>query len=86
MRATFSYTVLRVVLFFAVALVLALLGLHGITLLAVALIISAILSLLLLSKLRDRMSASLANRIDRVRARLDEGTRAEDTDSADARP
>jgi membrane protein implicated in regulation of membrane protease activity len=86
MRATFSYTALRVLLFLAVALVLALLGLHGITLLAVALIISAILSLLLLSKLRDRMSASVANRIDRFRTRLDAGTRAEDTDSADAEP
>jgi Flp pilus assembly protein TadB len=84
MRATFSYTVLRVLLFLAVTLVLALLGLHGITLLAVALIISAILSLLLLSRLRDRMSASLANRIDGFRARLDAGTRAEDTDAADA--
>lgn len=80
MRATLSYTLLRVLLFFAVALVLALLGVHGITLLAVALVISAILSLLLLSKLRNRMSASLTRRVDSFRSKLDQGTRAEDTD------
>ncbi len=80
MRATLSYTLLRVLLFLAVALVLALVGVHGVTLLAVALGISAILSLLFLSRLRDRMSASLTRRVDRFHARLDEGTRAEDTD------
>jgi hypothetical protein len=80
MRATLSYTLLRVMLFLAAALVLALFGVHGITLLAVALGISAVLSLLLLSRLRDRMSASLTRRVDRFHARLDEGTRAEDAD------
>jgi Flp pilus assembly protein TadB len=80
MRATLYYSLLRVLLFFAVAVVLALFGVHGITLLAVALVISAILSLLLLSRLRDRMSASLTRRVDRFHQRLDEGTRAEDVD------
>jgi hypothetical protein len=80
MRATLYYTLLRVLLFLAVAVVLALFGVHGITLLAVALVISAILSLVFLSKLRDRMSASLTRRVDRFHARLDEGTRAEDSD------
>jgi peptidoglycan biosynthesis protein MviN/MurJ (putative lipid II flippase) len=80
MRATLYYTLLRVLLFFAVAVVLALFGVHGITLLAVALVISAILSLVFLSKLRDRMSASLTRRVDRFHERLDEGTRAEDVD------
>jgi membrane protein implicated in regulation of membrane protease activity len=80
MRATLYYTLLRVLLFFAVAVVLALFGVHGITLLAVAVAISAILSLLLLSRLRDRMSATLTRRVDRFHQRLDEGTRAEDVD------
>ncbi len=80
MRATLYYTLLRVLLFFAVAVVLALFGVHGILLLAVALVISAVLSLLFLSKLRDRMSASLTRRVDRFHEKLDEGTRAEDTD------
>ncbi len=80
MRATLSYTVLRVLLFLAAALVLALFGVHGITLLVVALVVSSIISLPLLSRLRDRMSTSLTGRLSRFRARLDEGTRAEDGD------
>lgn len=80
MRATLFYTLLRILLFFAAALVLALFGVHGITLLVVALVISSIISLPLLSKLRDRMSASLTRRVDSFQARLDEGTRAEDVD------
>jgi hypothetical protein len=80
MRATLTYTLLRILLFFAAAVVLALFGVHGITLLAVALIISSILSLPLLSRFRDRMSASLSRRVNSFHARLDEGTRAEDSD------
>ena len=80
MRATLSYTLLRILIFFAVALILALLGVHGLTLIAVALIISAIISLLVLSRLRDRMSASFANRVSKFGAKLDEGTRSEDVD------
>jgi hypothetical protein len=80
MRATMSYTLLRVLIFLAVAVVLALAGVHGIMLLAVALGISAILSFVVLSRLRDRMSASLTRRVDRFHTRLDEGTRAEDAD------
>lgn len=80
MRATLSYTLLRVLIFFAVALILALFGVHGLTLIAVALIISMIISVPVLSRLRDRMSTSLANRMSRFRVKLDEGTRGEDTD------
>ncbi len=80
MRATLSYTLLRLLIFFAAALVLALFGVHGITLLVVALIISSIISLPLLSKLRDRMSVSLTSRAGRFRGKLDQGTRAEDID------
>ena len=80
MRATFSYTLLRVLIFLGVAVILALFGVHGITLIAVALLISAIISLPLLSRLRDRMSTVLASRVGRFSARLDEGTRGEDTD------
>jgi hypothetical protein len=80
MRATLSYTLLRVLIFLAVALILALFGVHGLTLIAVALIISAIVSLPLLSRLRDRMSASLANRAGKFSTKLDDGTRGEDAD------
>ncbi len=78
MRATLSYTLLRLLLFFAVAIILALFGVHGITLLVVALIISSIISLPLLSRLRDRMSSSLSGRVTGFRSKLDAGTKAED--------
>jgi len=80
MRATLSYTLLRLLIFLAAALVLALFGVHGITLLVVALVISAVISLPLLSKLRDRMSTSLSGRVDKFQTKLDQGTKAEDTD------
>ena len=54
MRPTLAYTLLRLLLFFAVALVLALFGVHGITLLVVALVISSIISLPLGAALRQR--------------------------------
>jgi hypothetical protein len=82
MRATLTYTLLRLLIFLAVAIILALFGVHGITLLAVALIISSIISLPVLSKLRDRMSGSLSGRADRFRSKLDAGTKAEDIDQA----
>jgi uncharacterized membrane protein len=80
MRATLTYTLLRLLIFLAVAIILALSGLRGIPLILVALVISSIISLLLLSKLRDRMSVSLSGRISRFGSKLDAGTRAEDTD------
>jgi uncharacterized membrane protein len=80
MRPTIAYTLLRLLLFFAVALLLALFGVHGITLLVVALVISSIISLPLLSKLRDRMSTSITGKVDGFKARLDAGTKAEDAD------
>ena len=80
MRATLYYTLLRLLIFFAAAIILALFGVHGITLIAVALIISAIVSLPLLSKLRDRMSTSLTGRVRAFNSKLDAGTKAEDSD------
>jgi hypothetical protein len=80
MRATLAYTLLRLLLFFAVVLVLALSGVHGFTLLVVALVASSIISLPVLSKLRDRMSTSISGKVDNFHARLDDGTKAEDVD------
>ncbi len=80
MRATLTYTLIRVLLFLAAALILALFGVHGITLIVVALVISSIISLPLLSRLRDRMSSSLSGRIARFSSDLDAGTRSEDRD------
>lgn len=78
MRATLIYTLLRILIFAAVGGILALFGVQGITLIAAALIISAIISLLVLSRFRDRMSASIVGRTERIRAGLEAGSKRED--------
>jgi hypothetical protein len=80
MRATMNYTILRLLLFFAVLSVLYFLGVGGIALVALAALISALISFVVLSRLRDSMSASLFVKVTRFRERLDEGTRSEDID------
>jgi hypothetical protein len=80
MRATMSYTVLRLLLFFAALIVLHFVGIGGIALVAIAALLSALISFVVLSRLRDSMSASLSARMGRFRQRLDEGTRSEDID------
>lgn len=80
MRATMSYTVLRLLLFFAVLLVLYWVGVGGFMLVVLAAVISALISFVLLSRLRDSMSMSLSSRIGRFRDRIDEGASSEDVD------
>jgi hypothetical protein len=80
MRATMSYTVLRLLLFFAAILVLYWCGVGGFMLIILAAVISALISFVLLSRLRDSMSIALSGRVTRFRERLDAGTRSEDTD------
>lgn len=80
MRALMSYSVLRIAIFFAVLLILALAGVHGFLLLLIAAAISALVSLVALSRLRSTMSSSLTKRMGSFRQRLDEGTKAEDID------
>ncbi len=80
MRATLSYTLLRLLLFFAAILVLYWVGVGGIMLVFLAAVISALISYVVLSRLRDSMSTSLTARMSRFRQRLDEGTRSEDVD------
>jgi hypothetical protein len=80
MRATMSYTILRLLLFFAALLVLYWAGVGGFMLVVLAAVISALISYVALSRLRDSMSMSLSRRIGRLRDRLDEGTRSEDVD------
>jgi O-antigen ligase len=80
MRATLNYTILRLLLFFAALIVLYFIGIGGFALVALAAIISMLVSLVVLSRLRDSMSTSLSTRLTRFRERLDEGTRSEDLD------
>jgi hypothetical protein len=80
MRATLSYTVLRLLLFFAAILVLYWIGVGGFMLVILAALISALISYVVLSRYRDAMSTSLTGRLTRFRERLDKGTRSEDVD------
>ena len=95
MRTALFYTVSRLLLFIVVLLVLDLVGARGLLLVALALLISGLLSYVLLSRLRNSMASSLSGRLGArtrrgpsFRERLNEGTRAEDTDdeSAQASP
>jgi len=87
MRATLAYTTARILLFVISTILLYLVGARGILLLALALVISGVLSFVLLSRQRDVMSGALIGRLRNgrerasgLRARLEEGTRAEDED------
>ena len=78
MRATIAYTAARILLFGAALGVIYLAGARGLLLFALALLVSGAASYVLLSRMRDMMAGSIGRRIDSVRSRLDEGTRAED--------
>jgi Protein of unknown function (DUF4229) len=80
MRATFAYTSARILIFVVSLILLYLAGARDLLLIGLALLISGIISLVLLSRQRDAMSSALAARIGSFRRRLDDGARAEDDD------
>jgi Protein of unknown function (DUF4229) len=80
MRATLSYTVLRLAIFAAALGILYLVGARGILLVGVAALVSAIISFTFLARQREAMAGSISGRISRVREGLDEGAKAEDID------
>ena len=87
MRATLAYTTARILLFVVSVILLYLVGARSVLLLALALVVSGIASYVLLSRQRDRMSGALIGRLRNgrrrpsgLRARLEEGARAEDED------
>jgi hypothetical protein len=80
MRATMSYTVLRLAIFAAALGLLYLAGARGILLVGLAAVVSAIISFILLARQREAMAGSISRRITNVRERLDEGTKVEDAD------
>jgi Mn2+/Fe2+ NRAMP family transporter len=84
MRATVAYTTARILLFVAAVLLLYLAGARGLLLLGLALLVSGIASYVVLSRQRDRMAGALSGRFRSLRRRLDEGTKAEDDDTAAA--
>ncbi len=87
MRTALVYTSARFVLFLVALVLLYFAGARGLLLAALALLVSGIASFVLLSRQRDVMAGALTNRLRGVRsragefrARLNEGTRAEDRD------
>ncbi|MGD0068603.1 MAG: DUF4229 domain-containing protein [Streptosporangiaceae bacterium] len=87
MRATLAYSSARILLLVVSMILLYLVGARGLLLLALAFVVSGIASFVLLSRQRDVMSGALTGRLKNgrqraasVRARLDEGARAEDED------
>ena len=78
MRPTLDYTSARILLFVAALGVLYLAGARGALLLALAIVVSGVVSFIVLSRQRDQMSGALASRIRDWRTRLDEGARSED--------
>lgn len=75
-----TYTVLRLLVFATALGVLYLLGARGVLLLGLALLVSGLSSLWLLSAQRDAMSAALHGRAQGFRGRLDAGAASEDVD------
>ena len=87
MRATLAYTSARIVLLVVSAILLYLAGARGLLLIVLAFVVSGVASFVLLSRQRDIMSGALLARLKNgraraagFRARLEEGTRAEDKD------
>jgi len=72
------YTSSRIAIFVVVAAVLALAGMRGVLLLAVAVLASGLLSFVLLGRQRDAMSQAVVERGSRLRQRMQEATEAED--------
>jgi hypothetical protein len=90
MRTGLAYTSARILLLVISLVVLYLAGARGFLLLALAFLISALASYILLSKQREIIAGALNRRLGKVtnkatefRERLQEGAAAEDEDDAD---
>ena len=87
MLPALTYTSARLLLFVAALALLYLIGARGLLLVALALVVSGIVSFVLLSRQRDAMSSSLTARLRGARSRvsefserIDQGAKAEDDD------
>ncbi|XVQ11911.1 DUF4229 domain-containing protein [Spirillospora sp. CA-255316] len=78
MRSVLLYTLARFGIFLATAAVLALIGARGLLLLALAVLISGIVSFVLLSGQRDAMSAAVVSGVKARRARFERSRTKED--------
>ncbi|MFB4305580.1 DUF4229 domain-containing protein [Actinomadura sp. GTD37] len=78
MRSVILYTLARLAIFAATAGVLALFGARGFLLLLLALLISGVVSYVLLSAQRDRMSATVTRGIRAQRGKFEKSLTKED--------
>jgi hypothetical protein len=76
--AFLRYTVLRVLLFLAVAALLWIVGLRGVWLVLFAILGSGIISIFALSRSRDAASVAFANRVSSIKRRMDKRAATED--------
>ncbi len=93
MRTGLAYTSARIVLLVISVVLLYLAGARGILLLALAFVISALASYVLLSRQREVLAGALNRRLGRVtakatefRERLEDGAGAEDAEGAAGEP
>lgn len=93
MRTGLAYTSARILLLVIAAVLLYVAGARGILLIALAFVVSALASYVLLSRQREAMAGALNRRLGRVtakaaakatefRERIEEGAAAEDADDA----
>lgn len=80
MRATLFYTVLRLGLFIVVFGLLFVAGVRGFLLLALAILISGVVSYFALNSQRTAMAGVIGRRVTSFKDQLDAGTKAEDGD------
>ncbi|MFC5748630.1 DUF4229 domain-containing protein [Actinomadura rugatobispora] len=78
MRTVFLYTLARFGIFLATAAVLALIGARGLLLLALAVLISGVVSFVLLSGQRDAMSAAVVSGVKERRRKFERARTKED--------
>ena len=76
--ALVRYTALRFVVFLVVAALLWIFGLRGFWLVLVAILLSGFVSLFVLNRSRDELSAAYVERRQRIKHRMAERTAAED--------
>jgi hypothetical protein len=86
MKAFLVYTGLRLLVFAVAVVLLWLAGARGLLLLALALLISGIASIVLLSRQRDALSSSMVTRWRSINERIDASARREDENPEDDPP
>jgi Mn2+/Fe2+ NRAMP family transporter len=80
MRAALAYSTARAALFIAALGGFYLAGARGLLLLALAALVSGLISFVLLSRQRDAMSGALTSKAREFRERIEAGARTEDHD------